>query len=120
ATTGLPKAAAGTPLPVCLTGEDLPMKTADQARAKQDALLKRIAQASGTGYPSSVDTTALLQKLVINAKLTFEAAGGGFAGAPGDVIEDATLGDQIAASLALYTRYSSAPYTPTCGHSPAP
>ncbi|HEY2511833.1 MAG TPA: hypothetical protein VGI39_13285, partial [Polyangiaceae bacterium] len=111
--------AANTAMPACLTGEDLPMDTQAAAQNKQAQLLSRITTASTTGFPSPVNNTALLAELVTNAKLTFEVAGGELSGAAGDVIHDDTVGDQIAASLALYTRYTAAADTPQCGHSPA-
>jgi len=106
--------------PVCLSGEDVPLDTPEHAREHQARLLERLRKLTTSGYPASVDATALLRRLVLNAKLSFELVGADLSGAPGDVVADAALGDQIDATLRLYTQYTTTPYTPTCGLNPTP
>lgn len=113
---GLPREALGTVAnAVCLTGEDLPLAEPEDARARQAALLARIEHITLRGGYPGVDNAALLAQLVRRAKLTFELAGGSLSGPEGDVVHDPALGDQLDASLRLYSRYPGAAHTPACG-----
>jgi len=110
-------AITGPDAPVCLTTEDLPMTSTSEVRTKQQALLDRIRRASTSGYPG-VDNATLLRQLVVNAKKVLEMRGDALAGQ--ETADAGTLGDQIGASLDLYSLYSGASYTPTCGRLPVP